>query len=197
MKVIYEDNHLLAVFKPAGLLTQPSPVENESLEVQAKAWIKDKYQKPGQVFLHAVHRLDRPVSGIVLFAKTSKALSRLNEAIRAKDCEKIYHAEVEGKLPSKEGVLENYLEHSDFEAVEKSSGKLSRLHYKVLANGVVEINLETGRYHQIRAQLSLAGCPIVGDLKYGAKTRFPTGIALTHVRMTITHPITKERLTLS
>ena len=159
--------------------------------------MKEKYHKPGAVYLHAVHRLDRPVSGIVLFAKTSKALSRLNESLRAKECEKVYLAEVEGKMPAPEGILENYLEHSDFEAVENASGKKSRLHYRVLDSGLVEVRLETGRYHQIRAQLALCGCPIVGDVKYGAKMAAREGIGLAHVRMVIAHPITKELITLS
>lgn len=195
LQVVFEDNHLIVVVKPAGVLTQPSPVESNSLEKDVKAWIKAKYDKPGEVFLHAVHRLDKPVEGLILFAKTSKALTRLNETMRNKECEKIYHASYEGKLPAKEGTLENRLTHGEHEAVEDPAGKLSRLHYKVIGPNLAEINLETGRYHQIRAQFALAGCPLVGDYKYGAKTNYSSGIALKHVRLTITHPISKERLT--
>lgn len=189
--VIYEDNHLLALNKPRGLLTQPTSQEIDSLEMRAKAWLKAKYCKPGAVYLHAVHRLDRPVAGIVLFAKTSKALTRLNETMRSKGCQKIYWAEIEGSLPATEGVLEHHLLHGEHEAVQSPSGKLARLHYRVLHSNLVEITLETGRYHQIRAQLALVGCPIRGDLKYGAHKSYPDGIALTHVKMIFPHPITK------
>src|SRR5215204_526225 len=113
---LFEDNHLLVLNKPAGLLTQPSGTEQESLEQQAKAWIKIVYHKPGQVFLEAVHRLDKPVSGIVVFGKTSKALSRLNASIRDKQTKKLYYAWVEKRLSLSEGVLEHYLIHDDFQA---------------------------------------------------------------------------------
>jgi 23S rRNA pseudouridine1911/1915/1917 synthase len=195
--VIYEDNHLLALFKPAGLLTQPTAEESDSLETRAKAWLKHKYHKPGAVYLHAVHRLDKPVSGIVLFAKTSKALSRMNDALRSQACEKVYLAHIEGTLPQKEGILEHRLSHSDFAAIADPQGKPSRLRYKVLQKGVVEITLETGRYHQIRAQLALSGCPIIGDHKYGSKTRHESGIALCHVRFCFPHPITHQRIELT
>lgn len=192
--VLYEDNHLLALYKAANLLTQPTAQEKDSLETRAKAWLKEKYQKPGAVYLHAVHRLDKPVSGIVLFAKTSKALSRLNESLRTKECEKIYRAEIEGSLLAQEGVLENILTHGEHEAYEDPHGKLARLHYKMIKTGLVEIRLETGRYHQIRLQLALSGHPILGDAKYGSKVPYKEGIALCHVRLTFPHPITKERL---
>lgn len=195
LQVIYEDNHLIVVHKPAGLLTQPTNLEAHSLELQVKKWIKEKYQKPGEVFLHAVHRLDRPVEGLVLFAKTSKALSRLNESMRNKECEKIYHAKYEGKLPASEGLLENKLVHGEHEAYEDPNGKLSRLRYRVIAPGEAEIHLETGRYHQIRLQFALAGCPLLGDAKYGSKLSHGGHIALVHSKLTITHPVTKERLT--
>lgn len=194
-RILFEDNHILAVYKPAGWLTQPSPKEDDSLETWAKALIKERDQKPGNVYLHAVHRLDRPVKGIVLFAKTSKALSRLNESLRKKAWEKIYFAEIEGELPAKEGVLEHYLTHGEHEAIEDPKGKLCRLHYKKRGNGV-EISLETGRYHQIRAQLALAGCPIKGDVKYGAHSASDGHIHLAHIRLTFPHPITGEPITL-
>lgn len=201
IEIIFEDNHLLVVNKPAGLLTQPSGTEQDSLEAQAKAYIKEKYQKPGNVFLEAVHRLDKPVSGIVVFAKTSKALSRLNESLRSKQAKKIYHAWVEGIPKQKEATLEHYLVHDDFIATivskEHPEAKLARLSYKLLESkensSLLEITLETGRYHQIRAQLAAIGHPIVGDAKYGSKTNRPE-IALTHVQLEIVHPVTGQLL---
>lgn len=205
MEIIFEDNHILVLNKPAGLLTQPSGTDQDSLEAQAKAWIKEKYQKPGNVFLEAVHRLDKPVSGIVIFAKTSKALSRLNLSIRQKDAEKEYLAIVEGCPSEPEGVLEHYLIHDDFQArvapKNHPEAKASRLHYSVVEKRgdttLVAVKLETGRYHQIRAQLSAIGCPIVGDKKYGSHKPYeiPGAIALCHHRLRIPHPVTKEMMT--
>lgn len=197
--VIYEDNHLLVVNKPAGILTQPSGTDQPSLEGQAKAWLKEKYQKQGNVFLEAVHRIDKPVSGIVLFAKTSKALSRLNVVIREKRTSKYYTALVEGIVTEEFAALEHYLVHDDHKAYvttpKDPQGKMARLHYKVLkrhaTTTLLEIKLETGRYHQIRAQLAAIGHPIVGDAKYGSTTKQPSGnIALHHTRLEIPHPIT-------
>lgn len=201
LEIVYEDNHFLAVNKPAGLLTQPTDNETLSLEILAKEWIKDKYGKPGNVFLGVIHRLDRSVSGIVLFAKTSKALSRMNDAMRSKEIIKVYHARVEGSPPHSNGILEHYLRHDDWhaEVCESSTpgAKLARLVYTVIerleTTSVLEIKLETGRYHQIRAQCAAIGCPIVGDKKYGSKMPMPQGtIALKHVHMQFKHPITKE-----
>ncbi len=203
MEIIFEDNHLLVVNKPAGLLTQPSGTLQDNLEFQCKNWIKEKFNKPGQVFLEAVHRLDKPVSGIVLFARTSKALSRLNESMREKSFVKKYCALVEGILDPREGALEHYLLHDDFQATVVSArtpeAKLSKLHYQTLKNNnlfsLVEITLETGRYHQIRAQLSATNHPIVGDKKYGSQVKFPPNtIALHHFYLEFLHPITKETL---
>jgi len=202
MEVIYLDNHLLAVNKKAGIATQAHDASNESLEEVAKKWIKEKYRKPGKVFLEPIHRIDRPVSGLVLFARTSKALSRLQEAMREKQIHKTYYALVDGKLPSEEGTLEHYLVHDEFRARVVSStekdAKLARLHFKVLDTpSLVEIVLETGRYHQIRAQFAAIGCPIVGDRKYGSKTAWKKDeIALHHVRLEFPHPVNKENLIL-
>jgi 23S rRNA pseudouridine1911/1915/1917 synthase len=200
LEILYEDNHLLAVNKPAGLLTQPSGTDQDSLETQCKAWIKEKYKKPGNVFLEAVHRLDKPVSGVVLFAKTSKALSRLNASMRSKAIKKTYYAYVEKLPPRSEETLEHFLIHDDYQARIAPEGKLSRLHYRTLrkngSHAVLEIELETGRYHQIRAQLAAIGCPIAGDYKYGAQEAYPyEGIGLHNQRMEITHPITNQGLT--
>ena len=197
---IYEDNHLLVLNKPAALLTQPSGTEQESLEGQAKEWIKEVYHKPGNVFLEAVHRLDKPVSGVVLFGKTSKALSRLNASMRAKQTRKIYWAWVEGEVHLDEGGLEHFLFHDEFhgKVVSKNhpEAKLARLRYQVRRREkkgtLVEIALETGRYHQIRLQWMALGHPIWGDQKYGGKEMYsPGAIALHHRSLELPHPITQ------
>lgn len=200
---LFEDNHLLVLNKPAGLLTQPSGTEQESLEQQAKAWLKAIYHKPGNVFLEAIHRLDKPVSGIVVFGKTSKALSRLNASMRAKQAHKIYWAWVEGMMPLDEGDLEHFLLHDDFHAKvvagDHPGGKAARLTYRVLQRKkertLVEIELATGRYHQIRLQLAAAGHPIWGDRKYGGLQTYESGaIALHHRRLELPHPISQNWL---
>jgi 23S rRNA pseudouridine1911/1915/1917 synthase len=193
MQPLYEDNHLLAFFKPKGLLTQDSGTGEPNLEEMAKEWVKVHYQKKGEVFLHAVHRLDRPVSGIVLFARTSKSLSRLNAAMRGNKFVKIYRAWVEGEVPG-EGVLVSKLSHGEKKAFFSEDGKLSELKYKTLevAQGKshVEIQLQTGRYHQIRAQFQQIGHPIIGDAKYGSRfASFEGGIALCHTRLEFPHPV--------
>lgn len=204
-QIIYCDNHLLAVNKPAGLLTQDSGTGKENLEDQAKAWLKVEFNKPGNVFLEAVHRIDRVVSGVVLFARTSKALSRINEQMRGKKIQKIYHAVVEGSPKAAEGSLLHYLKHGDREAIVSSAkdkqAKRSVLHYRTLkcgaARSLLEIELETGRYHQIRAQLSALGTPIVGDKKYGAApVREYAGIALHSQLLRFVHPTTKKEVVL-
>lgn len=203
MDVIFEDNHLFVVNKPAGLLTQPSGTKAESLEEQAKKWLKEKYHKPGNVFLEAVHRLDKPVSGIVVFAKTSKALSRINASMRDKALKKIYYALVEGSPSKNEEVLEHYLTHDEFQAkvtnAKTPGAKLARLTYRVLrrdeGKSLLEVQLDTGRYHQIRAQLSAISHPIIGDTKYGSKlpiTIAPDVIALHHKYLEMPHPVTQK-----
>lgn len=204
LNILFEDNHLLFVLKPAGLATQPAAGCETDLETQVKAYLKEKYSKAGNVYLHAVHRLDRLVGGIVLFAKTSKALSRLNEAQRNKKIEKYYLAVCEGSFPHKEGKLEHFLIHDDFKATVGSTqdkeAKLSTLLYEVLgtknAISLLKITLITGRYHQIRAQLQASNHPIIGDAKYGSHTPFRAdAIALYHYKMTLKHPVTQEALT--
>ena len=203
MNIVYEDNHVLVVDKPAGLLTQPSGTKQENLEDRCKQWLKDKYNKPGAVYIHAIHRLDKQVSGLVLFAKTSKALSRLNESMRTKEPAKIYLALVEGSLPQSEGILENYLIHDSHHArissQDNPQAKVARLRYVIIKRSgnrsLVEITLETGRYHQIRVQLSAAGAPIVGDIRYGSKTKLDgDAIALHHHRLSFRHPVSGESL---
>lgn len=204
--ILYEDNHVIAVDKPAGLLTQPTNLESDSLEVRVKAWIKEKYGKPGNVFLGVIHRLDRPASGIVLFAKTSKALGRLNEAMRNKQMKKTYLALVEGSPGQKQGTLKHYLRHDEYRAYvsvhEERGSKLAVLHYEVVEKfsktTLLKVELETGRYHQIRAQFSFIGCPIVGDSKYGSGIAMsPKTIALHHSNFVFEHPVTKQVIELS
>jgi 23S rRNA pseudouridine1911/1915/1917 synthase len=195
MEILFEDNHILVAVKPAGMLTQETDLEPESLTTLLKDFLKERDAKPGNVFLHAVHRLDRPVSGIVLFAKTSKALSRLNASMRERQTKKIYRARVEG-VPSESGELKHYLIKKEHRAVvvsENTSGaKAAHLKYRMVGDEV-EVELITGRYHQIRAQLSAMGCPILGDTKYGAHSPYSRpGIALRHCELTILHPVKKE-----
>ncbi|KAF3361967.1 Pseudouridine synthase [Chlamydiales bacterium STE3] len=201
MEILFEDNHLFVVNKPAGIPTQDVPGMANSLEAQAKNWIKERYQKPGAVYLHAIHRLDKPVSGVVVFARTSKALSRLNEEIRAKKTKKNYLAIVEGAVTPSQGRLEHYLFHGEHKAVLSNAkhGQEARLTYLVLQKASqkshVYIALDTGRYHQIRAQFSFSGHPIYGDQKYGSSSRFKeNAIALHHYRFIIAHPTTKEEM---
>lgn len=189
--MIFSDNHILVVEKPAGLATQPE------LHEVAKAWVKQKYNKPGAVFLEPVHRLDKPVSGLVLFARTSKALSRLNEQMRERKIQKFYLAKVEGEVEEK-GVLRHNLLHADHRAVVDKSGKPAVLSFLRLAQkegySLVEVALETGRYHQIRAQFGAVGHPVLGDAKYGAKGDLKK-IPLHHHKIVFSHPTTKEILT--
>lgn len=203
MKVIFCDNHLLVVFKPAGLSTQPHPGNADDLLGHAKAWVKKTYHKPGNVFLEPVHRLDKPVSGIVLFARTSKALSRLQQMMRERQMKKTYVATLEGTLLQETGTLEHFLVHDDYRARVVSAshpeGKRAVLHYNVVERSqgttIVTIDLETGRYHQIRAQFAAIGHPILGDAKYGSSSSQKEGtIALCHTALTFLHPVTKEPL---
>lgn len=191
--IIFCDNHLLVVDKPKGIATQPDLVE------LAKAWIKKTFKKAGNVFLEPVHRLDKPVSGLVLFARTSKALSRLQKMMRERAIRKTYRAKVEGGLSCVEGTLRHRLIHSDFHAKVDEKGKGAILHYRVIevkgSHSLVEIVLETGRYHQIRAQFAAIGHPILGDRKYGSHTPFPKGIALHHQKIEFIHPVTQMHLT--
>jgi 23S rRNA pseudouridine1911/1915/1917 synthase len=201
MEVIHCDNHLLAAIKPAGLATQPHETDVDNFQDRVKKWIKTTYDKPGNVFLEPIHRLDKPVSGIVLFARTSKALSRLQAQMRAQEISKTYTALVEGTLPHNSGTLEHFLMHGSHHALVHPEGKRAVLTYRTLArndgNTLVEISLETGRYHQIRAQFSAIGHPIVGDAKYGSHSFWPKGgIALHHSKMCFAHPVTKQKILL-
>ena len=205
LEILYEDNHLLCAVKPAGIATQVSKENPHSFEDELKAYLKTTYNKPGNVFLHAVHRLDKPTSGIVIFAKTSKALSRLNEEMLKRSFLKTYIAHVEGNVFPLKATLEHYLIHADHKAIVAKEGqlgaKLCKLSYEVTKKekdtSVIQIELETGRYHQIRAQFAAIGHPIVGDMLYGAKTAKKKGpIALHHASCIFFHPVTKKEIIL-
>ena len=201
--ILYEDNHLLVVNKHAGDLVQPDPSGESALEDQIKAFIKRRDAKPGAVFLGVVHRIDRPVSGAVLFAKTSKALVRLNEMIREGRIRKTYWALTERTPDPESGELLHYILRDGrtnrsraFDAP-KGDARQARLRYATLGAGtrytLVEVELITGRHHQIRAQLSKIGCPIRGDLKYGAKRSLPGGgISLHSRRVEFEHPVRRS-----
>lgn len=204
--VIFEDNHLLALYKPAGLLAQGDESGEVCLLDLAKAWIKERHQKPGRVFLGLVHRLDRPVAGAMVLARTSKAAGRLSRLIRTRQMRKVYLAVVEGRLPSIEGQLAHHIERGERASRIVSAaapfGREARLDYRVreAAGGrsLVEIELLTGRKHQIRLQLAHVGCPIVGDVRYGASSALPARqIALFARQIVLEHPTRPERLSLA
>ena len=201
--ILYEDNHLLIVNKHCGDLVQPDPSGESALEDQIKAFVKRRDAKPGDVFLGVVHRIDRPVSGAVLFAKTSKALTRLNEMIREGRIRKVYWALTERTPDPESGELRHYIlrdartNRSRACDGPKPGAKEARLRYETLGAGtnytLVEVELLTGRHHQIRAQLSKIGCPIRGDLKYGARRSLPGGgISLHSRRVEFEHPVRRE-----
>lgn len=203
--ILYEDNHLLVVNKHCGDLVQPDPSGESALEDQIKAFLKVRDAKPGAVFLGVVHRIDRPVSGAVLFAKSSKALTRLNEMLREGRIRKIYWALTEQTPSPEEGALRHFIvrdarnNRSRAYDMPKPEGKEARLCYRTLCRGthytLVEVELQTGRHHQIRAQLAKIGCPIRGDLKYGARRSNPDGGISLHSRsVAFEHPVRREEL---
>ena len=203
LQVLYEDNHLIAVHKPGGILVQGDISRETSLMDMVKDYIKNQYDKPGKVFLGLVHRLDRPVSGVVLFAKTSKSASRMSEQWRRRNITKIYWALVHGEMPLHSGRLISYLKKRR-QRVSVTDGEHKRaqeaaLSYRTLyvrgEVSLLEVNLHTGRKHQIRAQLAAEGCPIVGDLKYGAPNRLDDGtICLLAKSLTFMHPTRPETI---
>ena len=204
--ILYEDNHVIVVNKRAGEPVQADPTGDLPLEERVKAYIKKKYNKPGNVFLGIVHRIDRPVSGAVIFAKTSKALVRLNEQLRQRSLGKVYWAIVE-KLPAEPaGELRHYISRDPKKnrstALDKprDDAKEAVMKYRTVKSGdryhLLEVELITGRHHQIRAQLSKIGTPIKGDLKYGAARSNPDGGISLHARsITFPHPVTREMVT--
>ena len=201
--ILFADNHLLAVNKPAGLLTQDSGTGLRNMEDWAREWVRVDKDKAGNVFLNAVHRIDKAVSGVVLFARTSKALSRLNADIRNRDCKKTYHVLAEGTPENPSAELIHWLTHEQHRAEVCKEGERGAqravLRYRTLRQfdnlTLLEVDLETGRYHQIRAQLAAIGCPIAGDDKYGSRIASgETAIALHHFQLGITHPTTRESI---
>lgn len=209
MDVLYEDNHLIIINKKAGEITQGDKTGDTPLPDLVKLYLKEKYNKPGNVFCGVAHRLDRPTSGVIVFAKTSKALSRMNELFRKDDVTKTYWAIV-AELPKPEAAtLKHYLWKNEQQNKsyafatnkEKKDSKLAVLNYKVLVKGdnynLLEVDLETGRHHQIRCQLASINCPIKGDLKYGAKRSNPDGSISLHARsISFIHPVSKEEVSI-
>ncbi|MGL5785371.1 MAG: RluA family pseudouridine synthase [Bacteroidales bacterium] len=205
MEVIYEDNHIIVVNKSSSEIVQGDKTGDKPLSEIVKEWLKEKYNKPGNVFVGVTHRLDRPVSGIVVFAKTSKALSRLNEMFRTGDVKKTYWAIVKNEPKQPEGELRHWLVRNEKQNKsyaydkEKPNSKLAILDYKLLAKSdrynLLEVDLKTGRHHQIRCQLAKMGCVIKGDLKYGADRSNPDGgISLHARRIRFIHPVSKEEI---
>ena len=203
LHVLYEDNHLIAVNKKSGDITQGDKTGDIPLSEIVKDFLKKKYYKPGNVYLGTIHRIDRPTTGVIIYAKTSKALSRMNEKFRNNEISKKYWAIVKNKLPKQSDILENYLsknnkKNKSFVTKEKD-GKYSKLNYKIIKSldnyYLYEIKPETGRHHQIRVQLSNIGSPIKGDLKYGAKRSNKDASICLHAReISFKHPVTKEEL---
>jgi len=203
MEVVYEDNHIIIVNKQSGEIVQGDKTGDRPLSETVKEYIKVKYHKPGNVFLGVVHRLDRPVSGLVVFAKTSKALARLNEMFSQGDIHKTYWAIVKNTPTQSEAELNNWLVRNEKQNKsyaydhEVKNSKNARLRYSVLARTdrytLLEVHLMTGRHHQIRCQLSHMGCPIKGDLKYGFPRSNPDGsISLMAKRIEFVHPVSKD-----
>ncbi len=206
MTILYEDNHIIAVNKTCSEIVQADKTQDKPLSDMLKDYLKEKYNKPGNVFIGVPHRLDRPTSGIVLFAKTSKALSRLTEMFRKHgEIRKTYWAITEIKAIPQQATLENYLFRNEAQnktyIVEQNhkDAKLAILDYKIISRSdryqLLEIQLHTGRHHQIRAQLANIGCPIKGDLKYGSKRSNPDGGICLHARaIDFIHPVSKQQI---
>lgn len=208
MKVVYEDNHLIIVYKESGEIVQGDKTGDTPLSETVKAYIKDKYHKPGAVFLGVVHRLDRPVSGLVIFARTSKALARLNDMFRRGDIHKTYWAITQNAPPVEQDTLTSWLQRNERQNKsyvydkEVPNSKKAVLNYHLRSCSdrycLIEVELLTGRHHQIRAQLSHIGCPIKGDLKYGAKRSNPDGsISLLSCKVEFVHPVSKKNIILN
>ncbi|QDS99507.1 RluA family pseudouridine synthase [Adhaeretor mobilis] len=208
-EVLFEDNHLLVLNKPAGLATMGVPAGETSLLTVAKQYLALKYNKPGNVYLGVVSRLDAPVSGIVLFARTSKAASRLSEAFRTRSVEKTYLAAVEGVPDAAQGTLEHYVRKDERNQrmhtthADAPDAKIAQLSYECLSSNsqssplptsLLKVALGTGRKHQIRVQLAKIGHPILGDKKYGSESSFPEGIALHASELQLEHPVRREPL---
>lgn len=204
-EILYEDNHVIIVNKRVSDIVQGDRTGDEPLDDIVRAYIKEKYNKPGDVFLGVVHRLDRPVSGCVVYARTSKALSRMTELFRTRDVKKTYWAIVTERPPAEEGTLNHFLKKNEKQNKsyvydkEVKGSKAAELSYIVIGRSeryyLLEVDLHTGRHHQIRAQLAAAGCPIRGDLKYGSqRSNEGGGISLHARRISFTHPVKMEEV---
>ena len=207
LQVLQEDNHIIVINKRVGDIVQGDKTGDKPLSEVVKEYLKEKYNKPGEVFLGVVHRLDRPTTGIVVFAKTSKALTRLNELFSNRETQKTYWAVVKNKPPKNEDNLVHFIKRNEKNNTSKAhlkevpDSKKASLDYKIIKElnnyFALEINLHTGRHHQIRAQLSIIGCPIKGDLKYGFDRSNPDGGIHLHARkLVFIHPVSKEELTI-
>jgi len=207
LQILHEDNHIIVVNKRVGDIVQGDKTGDKPLSEVVKEYLKEKYNKPGEVFLGVVHRLDRPTTGIVVFAKTSKALARLNALFSNRETQKTYWAVVKNKPPKTEDNLVHFLKRNEKNNTSKAhlkevpDSKKASLDYKIIATldnyFVLEINLHTGRHHQIRAQLAAIGSPIKGDLKYGFDRSNPDGGIHLHARrLAFVHPVSKEKLTI-
>lgn len=207
LQILHEDNHLIIINKRVGDLVQGDKTGDKPLSEIVKEYIKEKYNKPGEVFLGVVHRLDRPTSGIVVFARTSKALTRMNELFSNRETQKTYWAVVKNKPLKAEDTLVHFIKRNEKNNTSKAhlkevpDSKSAVLDYTIIKNldnyFALEINLHTGRHHQIRAQLSAIGCPIKGDLKYGFdRSNSDGGIHLHARKLVFNHPVSKENLTI-
>lgn len=207
MEIVYEDNHLIIVYKHSGEIVQGDKTGDVPLSEDVKCYLKEKYQKPGSVFLGVVHRLDRPVAGLVVFAKTSKALTRLNKMFRDGEVHKTYWAITKNLPPQSEGTLTHWLVRNEKQNKsyaydhEVPHSKKAILKYRLIGQSdhycLLEVNLMTGRHHQIRCQLAHMGCPIKGDLKYGAQRSNPDGsICLLAHHVEFVHPVSKQLISL-
>ncbi len=202
--VIYEDNHIIVVIKPQNMPVQEDETKDLDLLTDIKNYIKEKYNKPGNVFVGLVHRLDRPTGGVMVFARTSKAASRLSEQIRGDEFEKKYLAVVTGVPRLKQARLTNYLKKDEVNNIVKLAGSLetgakkAELYYKVVDSNdkrtLVDVDLYTGRTHQIRVQMANIGCPVYGDTKYGKIEKVPTKMALWATEIKFNHPVNKQRM---
>jgi 23S rRNA pseudouridine1911/1915/1917 synthase len=206
-EILYEDNHIIAVYKRSSDLAQGDKTGDPPLDIEIKKYLAEKYRKPGEVFLGVVHRLDRPVSGVMLYARTSKALSRLNEMFKTQQVKKIYLAIVKERPPADEATITHFLKKNEkqnktyvFDNEVKGS-KEARLTYRIKGRSekyyLLEVELHSGRHHQIRAQLAKIGCPVKGDLKYGfPRSNEDGGISLFARKLEFIHPVKKESVSI-
>jgi 23S rRNA pseudouridine1911/1915/1917 synthase len=206
-EILYEDNHIIAVYKRSSDLAQGDRTGDAPMDVEIKQYLAEKYKKTGEVFLGVVHRLDRPVSGVMLFARTSKALSRLNEMFKTKQVKKTYLAIVKERPPEEEATLTHFLKKNEAQNksyvydTEVKGSKEASLTYRLIGRSekyyLLEVELHSGRHHQIRAQLAKIGCPVKGDMKYGfARSNEDGGISLFARRLEFIHPVKKEPVTI-